>query len=63
MHVKVEDVRVYRGQCYQFCGLRHSDMLFILDARSEADYEAWLRETQAAQGVVPASDSAAREGD
>jgi cytochrome c oxidase subunit 2 len=63
MHVKVEDVGVYRGQCYQFCGLRHSDMLFILDARSEADYEAWLRETQAAQGVVPASDSAAREGD
>jgi cytochrome c oxidase subunit 2 len=63
MHIKVEDVGVYRGQCYQFCGLRHSDMLFILDARSEADYEAWLSETQAAQGVVPASDSAAREGD
>jgi cytochrome c oxidase subunit 2 len=63
MHIKVEDVGVYRGQCYQFCGLRHSDMLFILDARSEADYEAWLSETQAAQGVVPASDSAAREAD
>ncbi|HLG12593.1 MAG TPA: cytochrome c oxidase subunit II [Dehalococcoidia bacterium] len=63
MHVKIEDVGVYVGQCYQFCGLRHSDMRFILDARSEADYEAWLRETQAAQGVVPESDTASREDD
>ena len=63
MHVKIEDVGVYTGQCYQFCGLRHSDMRFVLDARSEADYEAWLRETQAAQGVVPGSDTASREDD
>jgi cytochrome c oxidase subunit 2 len=63
MHIKIEDPGVYYGQCYQFCGLRHSDMLFVLDARSEADYDAWLRETQAAQGVVPASDTAAREAD
>jgi cytochrome c oxidase subunit 2 len=63
MHITVEDVGVYRGQCYQFCGLRHSDMLFILDARSQADYEAWLRETQAAQGIVSPADTASREGD
>jgi cytochrome c oxidase subunit 2 len=54
---------VYWGQCYQFCGLRHSDMLFVLDARSEADFEAWLRETQAAQGVIPATDSATAQED
>jgi cytochrome c oxidase subunit 2 len=63
MHIKVEDVGVYRGQCYQFCGLRHSDMLFVLDVRSQADYEAWLRETQAAQGVVPPADTASRKDD
>jgi cytochrome c oxidase subunit 2 len=62
MHFKAEDVGVYRGQCYQFCGLRHSDMLFVLDVRSEADYEAWLNETQAAQGVGR-SDTALREDD
>lgn len=43
MHFIVEDEGVYYGQCYQFCGLRHSDMLFVLDARSEADYLTWLR--------------------
>jgi cytochrome c oxidase subunit 2 len=51
MHVTITDPGTYAGQCYQFCGLRHSDMLFILDAREPAAYEQWLRETQAAQGV------------
>ena len=63
MHLTLEDVGEYTGQCYQFCGLRHSDMRFILDARSEADYESWLKETQAAQGVVPPADTASAEGD
>jgi len=47
MHFVVEDEGVYYGQCYQFCGLRHSDMLFVLDARSEEDYLDWLEEQQA----------------
>jgi cytochrome c oxidase subunit 2 len=62
MHITVEEPGVYRGQCYQFCGLRHSDMLFVLDVRTQADYDAWLRETQAAQGVT-GSDTATREDD
>jgi len=60
MHLKIEEVGTYTGQCYQFCGLRHSDMRFIIDARSEADYEAWLAETQAAQGVSPDKLTASR---
>jgi cytochrome c oxidase subunit II len=51
MHMTITEPGTYAGQCYQFCGLRHSDMLFILDAREPAQYEQWLRETQAAQGV------------
>jgi cytochrome c oxidase subunit 2 len=43
MHFKIEDEGEYYGQCYQFCGLRHSDMLFVLDARTEADYLDWLQ--------------------
>jgi cytochrome c oxidase subunit 2 len=54
MHLNVTEEGVYYGQCYQFCGLRHSDMLFVLDARSEADYNQWLREQQQAQGIDPA---------
>lgn len=62
MHFVIEDEGVYHGQCYQFCGLRHSNMLFLIDARSPEDYEAWLSETQAAQGVKP-EQTASREDD
>jgi cytochrome c oxidase subunit 2 len=51
MHLTTTKAGTFAGQCYQFCGLRHSDMLFILDVREPAAYEQWLRETQAAQGV------------
>jgi cytochrome c oxidase subunit 2 len=59
MHFIVEDPGVYRGQCYQFCGTRHSDMIFVLDARSQADYDAWVRQTMQAQGLTPAGDELA----
>lgn len=60
MHFKVEKPGEYTGQCYQFCGTRHSDMRFILDARSDADYQRWLREEQAKQGVPVKTDVATR---
>jgi len=61
MHFKIKADRagVYTGQCYQFCGLRHSDMRFVLDARELADYESWLREQRQAQGVTEPGDLAA----
>jgi cytochrome c oxidase subunit 2 len=62
MHMRVTKAGTYAGQCYQFCGLRHSDMLFVLDAREPADYQQWLRETQAAQGIR-ASDQARSGGE
>lgn len=51
MHVRFEETGVFWGQCYQFCGLRHSDMIFQIDVREQDEYEAWVAETQAAQGV------------
>lgn len=51
MHVRFEQTGVFAGQCYQFCGLRHSDMIFQIDVREQDEYEEWLAETQAAQGV------------
>lgn len=59
MHLKAEEEGEFFGQCYQFCGLRHADMRFILDVRSQAEYEQWLEETQAAQGVTDADLAAA----
>lgn len=61
MHLEFNETGVFTGQCYQFCGVRHSDMLFIIDVREQADYEAWLSETQAAQGVDPAKLASASE--
>jgi cytochrome c oxidase subunit 2 len=54
MHFEIspDDIGVYHGQCYQFCGLRHADMLFLVDVRSEADFEAWVQEMQSEQGVT-----------
>jgi len=63
MHMKVEKAGTYLGQCYQFCGLRHSDMLFVLDAREEADFQSWLREEQAKQGVAPPQQHVEAAGD
>ena len=57
--VKADKAGVYSGQCYQFCGLRHSDMRFVIDARELADYESWLREQRQAQGVTEPGDLAA----
>jgi len=55
LHFEIHKEGVYYGQCYQFCGVRHSDMLFVLDARSEADYNQWLREQQQARNAVPST--------
>jgi cytochrome c oxidase subunit 2 len=61
MHMKFDKTGVFTGQCYQFCGLRHADMRFVIDVRSQEDYQAWLAETQAAQGVDPAKLASASE--
>jgi len=31
----------FAGQCAEFCGLRHADMLFTVDAVSPAQFSAW----------------------
>ena len=54
MHLRFEKTGTYWGQCYQFCGLRHSDMVFQIEVMELNEYQSWLREEQAAQGVNPA---------
>lgn len=55
----IEKPGVYGGQCAEFCGLAHGDMYFSVDARTPAEYEAWLAETQGAPtgGVDPGADA------
>ncbi len=33
---------IYRGQCAEYCGIQHANMIFFIDAMTPADYEAWL---------------------
>jgi cytochrome c oxidase subunit 2 len=62
MHFKIIDEGTYSGQCYQFCGLRHADMLFIVDARSASDFQTWLGEQKKAQGIDTRLDETANAG-
>lgn len=61
MHLKFEKTGVFPGQCYQFCGLHHADMRFTIQVMSQKDYQAWLKQTQSAQGVDPAKLASASE--
>jgi cytochrome c oxidase subunit II len=39
----------YTGQCSQYCGLYHSEMIFSVQVESPAKFQQWLSTTQASQ--------------
>ncbi|MGI9284883.1 MAG: cytochrome c oxidase subunit II [Pseudomonadales bacterium] len=40
----VDEEGVYRGQCAELCGRDHGFMPIVVEAKSPADYDAWLGE-------------------
>ncbi len=40
---------LYRGQCAELCGRDHGFMPIVVDARSKADFAAWLKSQMATQ--------------
>lgn len=40
---------IFSGQCTQYCGLYHSEMIFSVKVVSPADFQKWLTSTQASQ--------------
>jgi len=46
---------LYRGQCAELCGRDHGFMPIVVDARSKADFAAWLKEKAAAQKQAAAA--------
>ncbi len=48
---KIEKPGIYRGQCAELCGVNHGFMPIVVDARSQEDYEAWVKK---ADKVEPA---------
>jgi cytochrome c oxidase subunit II len=55
---------LYRGQCAELCGRDHGFMPIVVDARSKADFAAWLKEKAAEQkqAAAPQAPAAAAPG-
>ncbi len=47
----VEEAGTYRGQCAEFCGVFHDQMLLTVRAIPPAEFEAWLATAAASGGV------------
>lgn len=54
---RVDTPGVYRGQCVELCGRDHAFMPIVVEAVSQADYDAWVAEQQQAAGVAASGDS------
>ncbi|MCL1138169.1 cytochrome c oxidase subunit II [Shewanella pneumatophori] len=53
---KIDKPGVYRGQCAELCGKDHGFMPIVVEALSEADFDAWLiaQQQQASQAEAAA---------
>jgi cytochrome c oxidase subunit 2 len=46
MTIQADAAGIYRGQCAEFCGLQHAQMIFYIVAQTPTDFQAWVqRET------------------
>jgi cytochrome c oxidase subunit 2 len=57
--LRADRAGVYRGQCAEFCGLQHANMLLYVVADEPADYERWAG-AQRRPAALPTSDEARR---
>ena len=45
--IRPDKAGIYRGQCVELCGRDHGFMPIVVEAKSEADYAAWLASKKA----------------
>jgi cytochrome c oxidase subunit 2 len=45
---RIDEPGTYRGQCAELCGKDHAFMPIVVEAKSEEDYLAWVKEQKAA---------------
>src|SRR5207247_1920857 len=43
MTIQADRTGIYRGQCAEFCGLQHAQMIFYVVAQTPADFQSWRR--------------------
>ncbi|MDR2220834.1 MAG: cytochrome c oxidase subunit II [Methylobacillus sp.] len=52
--VKIEEPGTYRGQCKELCGKGHGFMPVVVEAKPEAEYNAWVAEQHAKMSAASA---------
>ena len=52
VQVDADKVGTYRGQCAELCGREHGFMPIVVDVKSPAEFDAWLRAKQAEQKLA-----------
>ena len=52
VQVDADKVGTYRGQCAELCGRDHGFMPIVVEVKSPADFDTWLRAKQAEQKVA-----------
>lgn len=58
MWLEADEPGRYRGQCAEFCGLQHANMIFYVVAEPAASFTSWV-ESNSAPAALPESASAA----
>ena len=56
--IDADKTGTYRGQCAELCGRDHGFMPIVLEVKSKADFDAWLKDQEAALKLPPASPAA-----
>ena len=49
----ITEVGTYAGQCAEFCGTGHAEMIFTVDAQERADYDAYVEALAAGRPPPP----------
>ena len=58
--IDADKTGLYRGQCAELCGRDHGFMPIVIDVRSKADFDAWLKTQKALQRPARSGAGAAR---
>ncbi len=53
--INVPEPGIYRGKCAELCGANHGFMPVVVEAKSEADYNAWIASQKAVATAAAAS--------
>jgi cytochrome c oxidase subunit 2 len=43
MTIQADTAGVYRGQCAEFCGLQHAQMIFYVVAQAPTEFQSWVQ--------------------